>query len=191
MEKQELIQLTEDLYRLTLLFPKKEPLRYKIRELADNILANHLRLDFALGKQRELVLDICQDLRVLEGFFAVAEKQNWVSPGNLLRISERYASMKQELEDTEVLVPETITAESPPDFNSPPKNTRRRDRILEILKEKGKAQVWEFKEIFPGVTKRTLRRDFEKLLAQDLVERIGQRNQTHYQSKPNITTNVV
>ncbi|MDP3093139.1 MAG: DeoR family transcriptional regulator [bacterium] len=191
MEKQELIQLTEELYRLTLLFPKKEPLRYKIRELADNILANHLRLGLALGKQRELVLDICQDLRVLEGFFAVAKEQNWVSPGNLLRISGRYASMKQELEDTEVLVPETITAESPLDFNSPPKNTRRRDRILEILKGKGKAQVWEFKEIFPGVTKRTLRRDFEKLLAQDLVERIGQRNQTYYQPKPNITTNIV
>ena len=42
MNKDFLIQLTNDLYKLTLLFPKKEPLRYKMRELADEILANSL-----------------------------------------------------------------------------------------------------------------------------------------------------
>jgi len=42
MEKKFLLQFTNELYRLTLLFPKKEPLRYKMRELADDILANFL-----------------------------------------------------------------------------------------------------------------------------------------------------
>lgn len=42
MEKKFLLQITNELYRLTLLFPKKEPLRYKMRELADDILANFL-----------------------------------------------------------------------------------------------------------------------------------------------------
>ena len=42
MDKVFLIQLTKNLYQLTLLFPKKEPLRYKMRELADEILANCL-----------------------------------------------------------------------------------------------------------------------------------------------------
>jgi len=40
MNKENLTQITNELYRLTLLFPKKEPLRYKMRELADDILAN-------------------------------------------------------------------------------------------------------------------------------------------------------
>jgi len=42
MDRSFLIQLTNEIYRLTLLFPKKEPLRYKMRELADDILANFL-----------------------------------------------------------------------------------------------------------------------------------------------------
>jgi predicted HTH transcriptional regulator len=59
----------------------------------------------------------------------------------------------------------------------------RQEKILEILKEKGKAQVWELKQIFPEVSKRTLRRDFEQMLNQDLIERMGERNETFYQIK--------
>ena len=39
------------------------------------------------------------------------------------------------------------------------------------------------KQVFPEVTKRTLRRDFEQMLGQGLVERIGERNNTFYQVK--------
>jgi len=44
MDPNHLLQITNELYRLTLLFPKKEPLRYKMRELADDILADSLRI---------------------------------------------------------------------------------------------------------------------------------------------------
>jgi hypothetical protein len=57
----------------------------------------------------------------------------------------------------------------------------RQQKILEILKEKGKAQVKDFKEVFPETSKRTLRRDFRRLMDQNLVERIGERNDTFYQ----------
>ena len=40
MTKEEILKLTHDLYRLTLLFPKKEPLKYKIREIGIEILAD-------------------------------------------------------------------------------------------------------------------------------------------------------
>lgn len=190
MDKEILVQLTADLYRLTLLFPKKEPLRYKIRELADEILADFISL-FGENRQAQKPTivgiwdcDLGKNLEVMESFLAVALLQNWVSPENLLNISERYASLKDKLEGSrksqQETVFETITAEAAGDFNGLPKNTRRRDKILEILKEKGKAQVWEFKEIFPEVSKRTLRRDFERLLGQGLVDRIGEKNQTFY-----------
>ena len=58
---------------------------------------------------------------------------------------------------------------------------RRQQRILEILKERGKAQVGDFKKIFPSVSKRTLRRDFKDLTDNSLVERIGEKNDTFYQ----------
>ena len=201
MDKEILIQLTVDLYRLTLLFPKKEPLRYKIRELADDILADFISL-FGENRQAQKPTivgirdcDLGKNLEVMESFFAVAKEQNWVSSENLLNISGRYASLKDKLEGStksqQETVFETITAEAVGDFSGSAKNIRRQDRILEILKQKGRAQVWEFKEIFPEVSKRTLRRDFERLLGQGLVERIGERNQTYYRPKSIVETAVI
>ena len=183
MEKETLIRLTSDLYKLTLLFPKKEPLRCKIRELADDILTSYIRLDSK--DNRDLILD----LETLDGFFTIAREQNWVSFSEVLKVSERYVSLRKELEDVidshqQAMALETVTAETGIDFNDLSKSDQRRDMILAILKEKNKAQVWEFKKIFPKLTKRTLRRDFEKLLGQGLVERIGERNQTFYRLKP-------
>ncbi len=159
MDKEFLIQLTNNLYHLTLLFPKKEPLRYKMRELADEILA----------RPNE------KDLAVLDSFFEVARAQNWVSPSELLAVQEEYAKLrgvaekpiKKEKEIKEEWV-----------FFAP---SLRQEKILSTLKEKEKVQVCEMKKIFPGVTKRTLRRDFEQLLRQELIERMGERNNTFYQ----------
>ena len=61
--------------------------------------------------------------------------------------------------------------------------TRAWSSFAKASEEKDKAQVWEFKKVFPKLTKRTLRRDFEKLLGQGLVERVGERNQTFYKLK--------
>lgn len=184
MEKEALIQLTIDLYKLTLLFPKKEPLRYKIRELADDILAIYLKP--CPNNQKYPELHYC--LEVLDSFFMVARKQNWVSDSDLLKVAEKYASLEQRLEGIrEPKALETVTAEAGANFtsfNDLSKSDHRRNMILDILKERGKAQVWEFKKIFPELSKRTLRRDFEKMLSQNLVERVGERNQTFYQLRP-------
>lgn len=154
MDKDFLIELTNGLYRLTLLFPKKEPLRYKMRELADDILAKPIE----------------KDLEILESFFEVAKAQNWVSPSDILEIQKEYSKIREELKKS--------------DGNRTPINLGdRQETILKILKEKGQAQVWEIQKIFPEVTKRTLRRDFESLLNQGLIERIGERNETFYQLK--------
>ncbi|MBZ9577515.1 DeoR family transcriptional regulator [Patescibacteria group bacterium] len=59
----------------------------------------------------------------------------------------------------------------------------RKEKILGILKEKEKIQVGELKEFLPDVSKRTLRRDFDQLLKLELVERIGERNDTFYKLK--------
>jgi predicted HTH transcriptional regulator len=59
----------------------------------------------------------------------------------------------------------------------------RHEKIMAILKEKGKAQVWEMKQIFPQVSKRTIRRDFEFLFKQGAIDRMGEKNNTYYQVK--------
>jgi len=160
MDKDFLIKLTNNLYRLTLLFPQKEPLRYKMRELADDILAKPIE----------------KNLEILDSFFEVAKTQNWVSPSNVLEIQQEYSKLKEGLKSYSELSSEV-------EPQKVERGSGRQEKILKILEEKGRAQVWEIQQIFPEVTKRTLRRDFESLLNQGLIERIGERNETFYQLK--------
>jgi len=160
VDKDFLIKLTNNLYRLTLLFPKKEPLRYKMRELADDILVNQTE----------------EKLEILDNFFEVAKAQNWVSPSSVLEIQQEYSKLKGGLKLF-------FEPSSEAELRKVEGGSGRQEKILEILKERGRAQVWEIQKIFPEVTKRTLRRDFEGLLNQGLIERIGERNETFYKLK--------
>jgi hypothetical protein len=187
MNKEFLIQLTNNLYRLTLLFPKKEPLRYKMREVADDILA----------KPNE------KDLEVLDSFFEVVLVQNWVSSSDILAIKKEYDNLRETLKkykpEKEKKKDNLAVGEEDKSSSSPfaaarvveaylketpiplRQNLDRREKILEFLKEKGRAQVWQIKQVLPEVTKRTLRRDFEHMLEQGLIERMGEKNDTFYQ----------
>jgi len=164
--KDQLIELTKRIYRLTLLFPKKEPLRYKIREIADEILVNFLR---------ETKNPTIKDWEILDSFFEIAKEQNWVSPKEIFQIQQEYKKLISEIQPREVVRPHV--AEIHP--------TERQEKILEILKEKGKIQVGQVKEFFPNVSKRTLRRDFQNLLKKGIIERIGEKNKTFYKLKEN------
>ena len=180
MNKDFLIQLTNKLYQLTLLFPKKEPLRYKMREVADEILANSV----SNPQSRK---EILKNLEILDSFFEVAKAQNWVKLEGIIKIQSGYGKIKDSLktasQKTEEVIPlPSVKAEARLVSNNRAISNRKQ-KILDILKERGKIQVWEAKKIFPEITKRTLRRDFESLLNQGLIERMGERNNTFYQLK--------
>lgn len=172
MEKTALIKLTNQLYRLTLFFPKKEPLRYKTRELAINLLAEPKT----------------KDLEVLDSFLEVALVQNWASPADILAIKEEYAILgkellgKREVKESQ----QSLTVLGQPSLKKlipNGHNSDRKEKIMAFLKENGKAQVWQVKQLMPEVAKRTLRRDFEHMLEQGLIERLGERNDTFYTIK--------
>lgn len=192
MDKDFLIQLTNSVYRLTLLFPKKEPLRYKMRGVANDVLASSLRNNPSAKEGEGFFQKIQKDLEVLDGFFEVALVQNWVSPSEILAIKEKYDSLKRVSEKLEtktlaaIPVKKIIAADEKVAVNETVlKNelNHRQEKIIDFLKENGRAQVWQIKRIMPDITKRTLRRDFEYMLNQELIERIGERNDTFYQIK--------
>lgn len=157
-----------------------------MRELADDILA----------KPNE------KDLEVLNKFFEVAKVQSWVSPFDVMAIQKDYDNIREELnlvsEKTPQIFPETVAPRTlskiidnstVPEIMSrmsevpPSERNERQERIMAFLRENGRAQVWEVKQVFPEVTKRTLRRDFEQMLNQGLIERMGEKNNTFYQVK--------
>jgi predicted HTH transcriptional regulator len=141
-----------------------------MREVADDILV----------KPNE------KDLEILESFFEVAKSQNWVRISDLLAIQKEYANLREELKKTK---PEkkkgnpTIKVQPPYIEVRPPVRSERQEKILAFLRENGRVQVWQIKQIFPEVSKRTLRRDFDHLLKQGIIERIGEKNHTFYQIK--------
>ena len=98
MDKEELLKLSANIYRLTLLFPKKEPLRYKVRELVDEVLANALLISRGTFHQsKNLIFDTEKKLEVLDSYLELSKSQNWVSPYDILEMQEEYAKMKKEL----------------------------------------------------------------------------------------------
>lgn len=189
MDKDSLIKLTTILYQLTVLFPKKEPLRYKIREVGNDILAS-----FVCARP------VSESLEVLQGFLEIAKAQNWVSPSQVLNLQSEYSKLEEALKVAEnsAEAEKAVKQERPAALtvsladplsqsldreNGSSGQENRQGKIIEFLKENGQAQVWQLKQVFPEVSKRTLRRDFEDLLEQGRVERIGERNDTFYRVK--------
>lgn len=217
MDKNFIIDLTNRLYRLTLLFPKKEPLRYKLRETADDVLANFVvwqtfsssnpgsYVNQLETRQKDVIFTLEKDLEVLNSFFEVAKWQNWINYFDVLEIQEEYGKIKenligeiQKIEDKDKLgleqvrlkIPESVVGpglgESTKKIkvNGPRKEIESRKRkILEILREVGRIQVGEINKLLPEVSKRTIRRDFQKLVEQGIIERIGEQNNTFYKIK--------
>lgn len=289
INKENLINLTKKTYQLTLLFPKQEPLRRRIREAADDILAGIIM--FQRNKNSTSLLN--GYFEVIDSFLEVALNQNWTASGAISELKNSYAALKTEFEQNNI----NLIAESkklPPEIDqlsapasellqenfkesdeeksaegekgekeeeeeeeekeekeekekekkedeekkeeeniiyAPPapvlplirqlsglenkpapiesvayelqdekprgadgglKNIKeeltesqiaRQNRIIEFLKQKGRAQVWEIQKIFPDISKRTIRRDFRSLLEQGLIERVGERNKTYYKMK--------
>lgn len=169
MDKKKLIELTNNLYKLTLFFPKKEPLRYRIRETADKILES-----FIVQKVFH------KDLEVIDAYFEIIKWQNWVSYFDILKIKDEYDRMKDSLIIKKEEARPAITVPKPLVEADSSKITARQEKILEILKEKNTVQVWEVNKILSNVSKRTLRRDFEQLLKQGFVDRVGEKSKTFY-----------
>jgi hypothetical protein len=193
MNKQDIIELTNKVYKLTLLFPKKEPLRYRIREISNRILENSINLENLNQPAQQdnfLIFETGKNLEIIISYFEVAKWQNWVSYFDILEIKENYDKIKSdlsELKSVENHEPEQSLIQTKSfkkeQIKKPSHDKgldKRKEKILEILKEKEKIQVWELNKLLPEVSKRTLRRDFEQLLKQGLVQRIGERNNTFY-----------
>lgn len=189
MEKGYLIKLTLALYKVTELFPKKEPLKFSLRERAGEILADSILFfaenPIALAKEQKSRAgeQILRNIEILEGYFGVAEVQKWVDKRNFLVLKREYGNIREEIETRNRENKNKIKEKKFLDFSSAHLGNERSKKILEILREKEKAQVREFKKIFPELSKRTLRRDFEFLLSKNLVERIGDGKFTFYKIK--------
>ncbi len=174
--------MTSDLYQLTLFFPKKEPLRYKMRELANNILASlTMILDGDEANYKDLVYDIRRNIKPLDDFCEIAKSQKWVSEEDVSSIQERYRAIAEEIDkfEEETVEEKPVIVEKPIVAVTVDLSPRQK-KIVEFLKKEDKVQVASVQSLFPDLTKRTLRRDFDLLLKKGVVKREGKANTTFY-----------
>jgi len=238
MDKNTLVQFAKNIYEITLLFPKKEPLRLCLRQTVDDAIA-----ELAM-ERNDYAKNLCRLFDLADDYLEIAAGQNWVSPERIAssrdclgRMSREFIAKEEEIpastetndappNNASVAGPNFVLVPSAPAASLIPNLPRdlapaagsaggenenegreekerengesaqisltaaqiaRQNRIAEFLKEKGRAQVWEIQNIFPRVSKRTIRRDFRSMLEQGLIERTGERNTTAYKLKINLS----
>jgi len=118
MEKSNIIKLTVVLYRVTELFPKREPLKFSLRKKANDILAgfvlcfgNNSAILTKADKQRTLNR-ILKNIEVVQTFFSLAESQDWLRPENFLVLKREYGSVAQQTQQALIAQKEVIERES-------------------------------------------------------------------------------
>jgi len=202
MEKERLIRLTAALYKITEGFPDREPLRTSLREKALNILGCKVLLlaDNPVIEERrrgQIVDCLLQEASCLEAYFELAKKQPWAEGQYLDVLSREYEKIKEEAvrvgekkivktgeKEERPLTKEKREAKEKPTRPSLEKLKKpRHKKIIKILEEQESAQVKDFEKYFPGLTKRTLRRDMHYLLGLGMVKRVGDKSNTFYQLK--------
>ncbi len=182
--KDYLIKLTLAVYKVTGLFPEKDPLKYQIREAANEILA-----ELICAKSGRLKEDPAIPLvEKIKSFLRIAGFQNWVKEENISIIIKEYEKisgsffgpdvseqteqleMVQRREKKEKKSPAGEREQKlPPAMRIPPE--KRQEKIMNLLYYKKRINLSELKKVFGQISARTLRRDMESLARAGIIDR--------------------
>ncbi len=176
-ERSHVIKLTVALYKVSDLFPENEPLKVLIRKKADEVLAGLI----LQSKDAE------KDIEVMNAYLELAGNFTWVKKEYLEVLKKEYyligENLKPKKEETKLLTPSVNKLVDTRCQQQEIVLGGRHKKIIDILKQGKLIQVKDLKNIFPDISKRTLRRDFEYLLDKGLVDRVGDNNNTEYKLK--------
>lgn len=102
MTEENIIKLTNALYKVTDLFPKEEPLKFAIRkEGLDVMFFSNLVKGKSLSstqKEKEQYLDkVLAKIELVKTYFGIAKEQEWVSEKNFEVLEREYEVLKNSL----------------------------------------------------------------------------------------------
>ncbi len=196
------IKITNAAYKILDFFPDADPLKNKAKEKVLAILENMTLISDAKGwislKKEKASAQLLDDIEVLESYLKLGKYQGWIDSVNFLIIIKEYSSIKNNISAPRGLVRQSLAImpdakdnkliEQP--VKETPKNNQiqkiaeeypdRQKKILQILTERGKAQVSDIIKELPHITKRTIRRDLDHLLKRRAITRVGEFNQVFY-----------
>lgn len=175
LNNEDIIKLTLAVYQVTGLFPGNEPLQHQIREKANDILADFINIKFLDSKKQE----ISRQIQIILAYFSVAKQQNWVNDKNFLVLSREYKRIRDFLPKSPVKqfkkaqkpkIP--VLKEKEPAIKAASNPNNRQGKIIEMIEKKGEISLIELRQVFSGITSRTLRRDLRNLADKNKIKRI-------------------
>lgn len=170
-----LIELTLAVYRLTDEFPEREILRGRIRQLSLEILEN-----FILGNFNVII----KKIPVLEGYFLVASRQNWVKEVNFPILLAAFRVLGEQCGKKNLELPKKEKRAVKKTYFNGVKLNERQTAILELLKGKTKGISYSrIVDNFKNVTPRTISNDLMYLTKEKILSRKGWGNSVIYMMK--------
>lgn len=135
-------------------------LRSKIRESADKILA-----DLLSGNECD---EKCSPhIEEILGLFKLAEKKNWVDSSNFLVLKREYDKVGHRMSNFVSNLSDNH-------------NNHRQEKILEEINGNNMVKIGDLIKLFPGVNRRTVLRDLDKLCQTGIMVRNGNGRGTYY-----------
>lgn len=189
MNKDYISKLTIGLYRVTNVFPQHEPLRNKIREVANDVYHQVLTQDRVKSE------DILSNINVLNAFLELAMCSKWTADENVQVLIRHYLLLGdkikiKQIEDTKkskpAALPKKIYIPVPTKKITKEKtggNALRRADIQKILSQEGPKRLVQILQSFPQINKRTLRRDLTAMVEKGVLERYDVGKLTFYKIK--------
>ena len=205
MDRNFFIRLAFAAHRVADALQDAEQIKMEIKNAADSVLAGLVLLsdkdNVPKDKKKFLIPKILRNIESLTTSLDRAKQEGRVNPENFSVLEAEYGKiqyMLQIFEEVEETPAQSRRAEPAktkgpikqeagmPAAQEPRSITERQRRILEFLKTKREAQVWELQKVLPQVTKRTLRRDLDDLLEMNVIERKGEWNAVFYELKQEV-----
>ncbi|MBI3631191.1 MAG: hypothetical protein HY221_02540 [Candidatus Sungbacteria bacterium] len=204
--RQNILPLTKALYRVSERFPEREPLRRRIREYADEILAGVVEwnLDAQAG-------ELAGKIDTLRDYLLIAAHMQWVSSINIEVLARGYTMLCDDIQKERLWEPKRRRQETEAilgDLDIPEKNestpvkkedfshefdnakitieipryepNERQRTILQHLTLAKQAKVSDFFSLLGPISSKTIQRDLTELVNKNVLRKEGQKRWTVY-----------
>lgn len=194
MNPEEIIKLTNAVYKVTDLFPAKDPLKAAIRKEALEVLFFSILALKGFGSKGRG--DVFVSLKLLEAYFQVSSKQKWVHERNFEVLQIEYDKVRQFFE--------ALAKKNKPEPKKPAMGEPKAEkgeiigrqieyeklsdiqlRVLEVLQNKGQLKPNEINGFFPRISSRSIRRELRELREKNIINSSGSGKAVFYKINPN------
>lgn len=194
------VRLTLATHKVVIILPKEDPLRAQVQDSANKLLVSLILL--VQEQERNVISKAVREIGELIAYLNYARRTAKINPENFVMLEREYnkvgeflrklhekAAVNQPVKQEPIVPKRNVSTRQPVPVVNTKSNTSidkgelsfRQTRILELMRNKPKVQVWELQKVLPEVTKRTLRRDLDDLLQRSFIIRQGEWNEVCYQ----------